>query len=176
MADGWAPPDPVSAGVPPEGVALRFSSTTTRHPIRRIAPIFGVDFGASPFGVLPALSLHRTPAEPSEADPLGPHVGLRLTPPDGRASLCGAMPTYVYETIPTTPGQKARRFEVKQSMKDAPLRFDPESGQPVHRVISGGFAPMLSGTGAETPCDSGACSLPTPTSHGCGPACGCVGN
>jgi len=86
------------------------------------------------------------------------------------------MPTYVYETIPSKPGQTVRRFEVKQSMKDAPLRFDPESGQAVQRVISGGFAPMLSGTAAEASCDSGACNLPQPPSHGCGPACGCVGN
>ncbi|MBN8246398.1 MAG: zinc ribbon domain-containing protein [Verrucomicrobia bacterium] len=86
------------------------------------------------------------------------------------------MPTYIYETIPATPGQKVRRFEVKQSMKDAPLRLDPESGQPVQRVISGGFAPMLAGAGADASCVSGACSLPPPPSHGCGPACGCVGN
>ena len=50
------------------------------------------------------------------------------------------MPTYVYETIPSQPGQAPRRFELKQSMKDAPLKLDPETGLPVKRVISGGFA------------------------------------
>lgn len=45
------------------------------------------------------------------------------------------MPTYVYETT----GKKPRRFEVKQGMNDAPLTHDPESGEPVRRVISGGF-------------------------------------
>jgi len=86
------------------------------------------------------------------------------------------MPTYVYETIPSGSGQRVRRFEVKQSMKDAPLRFDPESGLPVRRVISGGFAPLLSGSAADASCDSGACSMPQPPSHACGPMCGCVGN
>jgi hypothetical protein len=47
------------------------------------------------------------------------------------------MPTYVYETtIPTKP---LRRFEVKQSMRDEPLRVDPETGESVRRVISGGY-------------------------------------
>ena len=48
------------------------------------------------------------------------------------------MPTYVYETA----GKKPRRFEVKQGMNDAPLTHDPETGEPVRRVISGGFGFM----------------------------------
>jgi predicted nucleic acid-binding Zn ribbon protein len=48
------------------------------------------------------------------------------------------MPAYIYETIPQKRGQKPRRFEVQQSMKDAPLTKDPESGLPVKRVITGG--------------------------------------
>ena len=31
------------------------------------------------------------------------------------------MTTYVYETIPQKPGAEPRRFEVRQSMADAPL-------------------------------------------------------
>ena len=50
------------------------------------------------------------------------------------------MPTYIYET--TDPQKPVRRFEVRQSMKDAPLTADPESGEPVRRVISGGFGYM----------------------------------
>ncbi len=49
------------------------------------------------------------------------------------------MTTYVYETIPQKPGTKPERFEVKQSMKDAPLTRHPETGEPVRRVIAGGF-------------------------------------
>jgi hypothetical protein len=48
------------------------------------------------------------------------------------------MPTYIYETIPQA-GEEPRHFEVWQSMKDAPLSVDPETGCPVRRVITGGF-------------------------------------
>ncbi|HAM71528.1 MAG TPA: hypothetical protein DCM86_07795 [Verrucomicrobiales bacterium] len=48
------------------------------------------------------------------------------------------MATYIYETIPTHPKQKPRRFEVEQKMSDAALTHDPESGLPVRRVITGG--------------------------------------
>jgi predicted nucleic acid-binding Zn ribbon protein len=49
------------------------------------------------------------------------------------------MTTYVYETIPTQAGDEARRFEVQQSMHDAPLTRDPQTGEPVRRVIAGGY-------------------------------------
>ncbi len=49
------------------------------------------------------------------------------------------MTTYVYETIPSKPGLKPRQFEVAQSMKDAPLTHHPETGEPVRRVIAGGY-------------------------------------
>lgn len=48
------------------------------------------------------------------------------------------MATYIYETIPSKPGQKPKRFEVVQKMSDPPLTTDPESGLPVRRVIVGG--------------------------------------
>lgn len=48
------------------------------------------------------------------------------------------MATYTYETIPQKKGQKVRRFEVQQKMVDPPLTKDPESGEPVRRVITGG--------------------------------------
>jgi predicted nucleic acid-binding Zn ribbon protein len=50
------------------------------------------------------------------------------------------MPTYIYET--TDPQKPVRRFEVRQSMKDAPLTADPETGESVRRVISGGLGYM----------------------------------
>ena len=49
------------------------------------------------------------------------------------------MPTYVYETIPAAQDKVAVRFEVQQSMSDEPLKEHPETGEPVRRVISGGF-------------------------------------
>jgi hypothetical protein len=52
------------------------------------------------------------------------------------------MATYVYETIPRQEGAPARRFEVVQSMKDAPLTRHPDTGEPVRRVISGGYGVM----------------------------------
>jgi predicted nucleic acid-binding Zn ribbon protein len=47
------------------------------------------------------------------------------------------MPTYVYET--TDPTKPIRNFEVKQSVHDDPLLRDPQTGEPVRRVISLGY-------------------------------------
>ena len=70
------------------------------------------------------------------------------------------MPIYVYETT----GKKPRRFEVKQGMHDAPLTQDPETREPVRRVVSGGYGYMEKAkTGAAKP--SGG--------HSCCGGCGC---
>jgi predicted nucleic acid-binding Zn ribbon protein len=70
------------------------------------------------------------------------------------------MPTYVYETL----GARKRRFEVRQSMKDAALTHDPETGEPVRRVISGGYGIM----------QKGSAEAPSPGGHSCGGGgCGC---
>jgi predicted nucleic acid-binding Zn ribbon protein len=53
------------------------------------------------------------------------------------------MPTYVYET--TDVAKPLRRFEVKQSIHDEPLRVDPETGDAVRRVISGGYGVHVRG-------------------------------
>jgi len=73
------------------------------------------------------------------------------------------MPTYVYETTDTK--KPLRRFEVKQSMRDAPLLVDPKTGESVRRVISGGY-------GVHVP---GGATGPSVGSVGgsCGPGCGC---
>jgi predicted nucleic acid-binding Zn ribbon protein len=70
------------------------------------------------------------------------------------------MPTYVYETT----GAKKRRFEVRQSMKDAALTHDPETGEPVRRVISGGYGIMQKGAGQPQPSGGHSCG---------GGGCGC---
>ena len=54
------------------------------------------------------------------------------------------MPIYVYETIPQKPSEKARVFEFKQSMTDAPLTNHPETGEPIRRVVLGGFGVLSS--------------------------------
>ncbi len=78
------------------------------------------------------------------------------------------MATYIYETIPSRPDATPTRFEVVQSMKDAPLRRHPDKGETVRRVISGGFGLMGLGAKAESAprvSRGGGC--------GCGGACSC---
>jgi hypothetical protein len=73
------------------------------------------------------------------------------------------MATYVYETIPRQAGEAPRRFEVVQSMKDAPLAQHPATGEPVRRVITGGYGFM----GAADKSPAGAPAAP------CAPGCAC---
>lgn len=60
------------------------------------------------------------------------------------------MPTYLYETVPCDPAVAPERFELRQSMNDAPLTLHPDTGVPVRRVLVGGFAPMGLGKGKST--------------------------
>jgi predicted nucleic acid-binding Zn ribbon protein len=71
------------------------------------------------------------------------------------------MTTYVYETLPAKSGEKPRYFELRQSMKDAPLTKHPETGESIRRVVLGGFGVLSS---RPTIADSGS---------SCGPGCGC---
>ena len=77
------------------------------------------------------------------------------------------MATYVYETIPSQDGEPPRRFEVWQSMKDNPLTRHPDTGEPVKRVISGGYGLMTS-----VPKNQ---SGPAPAVASCSPGCACHG-
>lgn len=72
------------------------------------------------------------------------------------------MTTYVYETVPAKPGTAAVRFEVQQSMNDAPLTKHPKTGEPVRRVIAGGYGFIA----------QKAAPPPSP----CGGQCACYGN
>ncbi len=74
-----------------------------------------------------------------------------------------SMATYVYETIPQQPGEHPRRFEVVQSMKDRPLHRHPDTGEPVRRIVTGGYG--LMGVGGKSP--AGAPAAP------CSPGCAC---
>jgi predicted nucleic acid-binding Zn ribbon protein len=53
------------------------------------------------------------------------------------------MPIYIYETTDAT--KPTRKFEVKQSVHDEPLRVDPETGEAVRRVISAGYSVLVPG-------------------------------
>ena len=78
------------------------------------------------------------------------------------------MATYIYET--TDPKKPVRQFELQQSMKDAPLTKHPETGEPIRRVITGGFGYVASGN-APTHAD-----MQRATKRGgggCGTGCGC---
>lgn len=72
------------------------------------------------------------------------------------------MATYVYETIPTKPGESVERFEMVQSMNDAPLARHPDTGAPVRRVITGGYGIM-----------GGGAKLPSASVAACAPGCAC---
>lgn len=71
------------------------------------------------------------------------------------------MTTYVYEPIHQKPGAKARYFEIKQSMNDAPLTKHPETGEPIRRVVLGGFGTLSSkgssDSGSSCGCKPGTC-------------------
>ncbi len=71
------------------------------------------------------------------------------------------MTTYLYETIPAKAGEQPRRFEVRQSMSDAPLKKHPETGEPVRRVIAGGLGFIT--------------QKAAPPSAPCGSQCACFG-
>ena len=72
------------------------------------------------------------------------------------------MATYIYET--TNAAKPVQRFQLQQSMKDAPLTAHPETGEPIRRVISGGYGYMAKG---------GSQSAPQSSGGRCGTGCGC---
>lgn len=74
------------------------------------------------------------------------------------------MTTYVYETIPSNAAEKPRYFEFKQSMNAQPLTHHPDTGEPIRRVVLGGFGVLSSARSSGNP---------PPSSAGCGPSCAC---
>jgi predicted nucleic acid-binding Zn ribbon protein len=71
------------------------------------------------------------------------------------------MPTYLYETIPNSCCEEPKHYEIQQSMNDTPLTHHPETGEPIKRIILGGYGILKSG-GASDPGEQ----------RGCGPS-GC---
>jgi predicted nucleic acid-binding Zn ribbon protein len=74
------------------------------------------------------------------------------------------MATYIYET--TNETGPVKRYEIQQSMKDAPLTRHPESGEAIRRVISGGYGVVSKGAGQNA-------APPISGGGSCGTACGC---
>jgi len=76
------------------------------------------------------------------------------------------MAIYTYETVPETPDQPVRTYELRQSMRDDAFTRHPETGEPIRRVITGGLGIMTSGKGAAASPSAG---------HRCGSGgCGCA--
>lgn len=71
------------------------------------------------------------------------------------------MTTYVYEPINRKLGGKPRYFEIKQNMNDKPLTTHPETGEPIRRVVLGGFGTLSSkgsaDSGSGCGCKPGSC-------------------
>lgn len=76
------------------------------------------------------------------------------------------MTTYIYETVPGKKSGPTRRFEIRQSMKDPALTAHPETGEPIRRVVTGGYGILKSGQPApRAAAPSGG--------HSCGSGCCC---
>ena len=71
------------------------------------------------------------------------------------------MTTYVYEPIHQNAGQKPQYYEIKQNMNDKPLTKHPETGEPIRRVVLGGFGTLSSkgsaDSGSACGCKPGSC-------------------
>ena len=79
------------------------------------------------------------------------------------------MATYIYET--TDPTKPVQRFEIQQSMKEDALTKHPETGEPIRRVITGGFGYAATGN---APRHAGMQRAMGGGGHSCGSGCGCA--
>ncbi len=68
------------------------------------------------------------------------------------------MTTYVYETIPNDEKTEPKLFEIQQNMEEPALTKHPETGEPIRRVILGGYGTLnKSDRAAEEDCGPGCC-------------------
>jgi len=74
------------------------------------------------------------------------------------------MPTYTYETIPENPSVMPRRMEITQRMSDQTLTEDPQTGQPIRKIITGGIGIKLGVLRRSTVVDK---KSPAATACGC---------
>ncbi len=75
------------------------------------------------------------------------------------------MPTYVYEIIPSDSRQAPRRIEITRRMSDPVLSEDPDTGESVKLIISGGNGIKLEGLKRSTVVDKTSAAAT---------ACGCA--
>lgn len=75
------------------------------------------------------------------------------------------MPRYLDEAAPASATEQPRVFEVTQSMRAPALTHDPTTGQPVRRVMQGGYLNTRRWT------KSPGTPAPAPAAAG-GPCCG----
>ena len=86
-------------------------------------------------------------------EPVGPTKLRQLLTVQSSTQKHGNMTTYVYEPLNQKPGEKPRYFEFKQNMTDKPLTKHPDTGEPIRRVVLGGFGTLSSKVGTKP--DSG---------------------
>jgi predicted nucleic acid-binding Zn ribbon protein len=65
--------------------------------------------------------------------------------------------TYLYETLTAREGEVPKRYEIKQAANEATLTQHPETGEPIRRVILGGWGlkPGKEGAGSSVSGGSG---------------------
>lgn len=54
------------------------------------------------------------------------------------------MPTYIYETVPAKKGGSVKRYEIRQSIKDAALTRHPETREAIRRVLADSVSVLTS--------------------------------
>ncbi len=75
-------------------------------------------------------------------------AGIRAIDPGTAFPNLSGM-TYLYETIPAGEGEVVKQYEIRQGMKDEPLTRHPETGEPIRRVILGGWGLVKGATRGE---------------------------
>ncbi|MBL9158736.1 MAG: zinc ribbon domain-containing protein [Verrucomicrobiales bacterium] len=65
--------------------------------------------------------------------------------------------TYLYETIPSREGEEVKRYEIQQSIHDLALTTHPETGEPIRRVILGGWG-LITGKSSRQSPGGGTCT------------------
>lgn len=77
------------------------------------------------------------------------------------------MTTHVYEPTHPKPGETSRHFEMKQATNGGPLTKHPDTGEPIRRVVLGGYGVLSSSPkNSSTQADAGG---------GCCGGTGCCG-
>lgn len=71
------------------------------------------------------------------------------------------MTTYLYETISIVNGEEPKQYEIKQSMTEKALTHHPETGEPIRRIILGGFGIVKKG-GSSVSSGGASCGCGTP--------------